>query len=547
MKIQTRHSILLSSASPSTNASTGDSDKLTTSTGTGDSGTPDTTNIARRADQRTATGGSATQRTLLAQVAGTGADQTGQAAQPTLDTQANPTATHTATAAAPDNIDLHAIWYSPSALQPSSSRSPAFQRELATAYLQLVDSMHGAPANVQAHLWTDRVSEFALHRPMVGPNGSDIEIPHSMLRAARVTVHPERDLHALIDAIADPAVRDTASKLYDHPAGENIGLRADILRQIVTTFHQRQPATGRPLNAYADRDSLGNMASIRDRVAVGHTGTPQPEGLAHAKMSIRALAESLSTPQRPPCVIPDAIQSEGFATRGRENDLVAAVPGAPRALSIMSEMHYTLHNVDYSGPLSGPMTTGELNNPDLLRSTIQLCETNLRVLLACFASWRADANIPMQQEINPKNALTKFLLAERIRGIRPQLQQRIHELDAQINETANFSTRLRLRREVASLKCIFALYMDYIRLFVNLCSYSPQVMQANAATTNGVSNLYNEVVGAMPGSFDTAGSWQGSLTSEFGHTQAQNLTFHEYRAADQTILQMLKRQPAREV
>ena len=529
---------------PSTNSAVDVSENLTTVTGTGNPGTSQAANSARRAGQRTATTGSATQRALLAQYGGVDADQPGQ---PPHDAQATPTETHATSAAAPDNIDLHAIWYSPSALQPSSSRSPAFQRELATAYLQLVDSMHGAPSNVQAHLWTDRVSEFALHLPMVGPNGSDIEIPHSMLRTTRVTVHPQRDLPAMIDAIADPAVRDTARKLHDHPAGENIGLRADILRQIVTTFHQRQPATGRPLNAYADRDTLGHMASVRDWAAVGDNNAPPAQGLDHAKMSIRALARSLSSPQRPPCVIPDALQSGGYATRGRENDLVAAVPGAEQALSVLGEMLSTLQNVHYSGPLSDPINRREFADPDFIRSNINLFETNIRVMLADFASWKAGANSPPQPRMDPKKVLTKFLLAERVRGRQPQLQQLIHELDRQVDTTDNALIRLQLLRKITSLKFVYARYMDFIKLFVNLCSYTPQVMRATAATADAMNDFFKEVVGAMPGLFQSESSWQGSLRSSVDHIQGPGISFYTFGDADQTILETLKQQPAREV
>jgi hypothetical protein len=547
MNIPAISSPLRRSKRPSTISATDAINNLRPVTAAGNHGTLRATDNTHRVRQRTSTTGSATQRVLLAQFDGIGAAQPSEAHRPTEEAQASSTEKHAATASAPDNIDLHAIWYSPSALQPSCSRSPAFQRELATAYLQLVDSMHGAPRNVQAHLWTDRVSEFALHLPMVGPNGSDIEIPHSMLRAARVTVHPEHDLHALVDAISAPALRDTAKKLLHHPAGENIGLRADILRQIVTTFHHRQPATGRPLNTYADRDTLGNMASIRDRATVGDNNTPPPEGVNHAKMTIRALAQSLRAAQRPPCAIPDAIQSEGYATRGRENDLVAAVPESERALSIMGEMRNTLQNVRYAGPLSEPLTTGERANPAFLRSTVDLCETNIRRILADFASWRAGFNIPFQQAINPTKALTTFLLAERVRGIQPQLQQLIHALDGRVDASDNDDIRMPLLRKISSLKSVYTHYMDFIKLFVNLCSYTPQVVRATAAATNDISALYKEIVGAMPGIFRSEGSWQGSLTSSFDHLQAPRLMSYELGDADQTILKMLKQQPAREI
>jgi hypothetical protein len=94
---------------------------------------------------------------------------------------------------------------------------------------------------------------------------------------------------------------------------------------------------------------------------------------------------------------------------------------------------------------------------------------------------------------------------------------------------------------------VYTHYMDFIKLFVNLCSYTPQVVRATAAATNDISALYKEIVGAMPGTFRSEGSWQGSLTSSFDHLQAPRLMSYELGDADQTILKMLKQQPAREI
>ena len=447
---------------------------------------------------------------------------------------------------AADNIDLHAIWYSPSALQPASSRSTAFQRELATSYLQMVDSMHGAAPNVQAHLWTDRVNEFALHLPMVGPNGAEIEIPHTMLRTARVTVHPERDLHALIDAIADPAVRATVKKLHDHPAGENIGLRADILRQIVTTFFRRQASSGRSLNAYADRDTLANIGSVRDWAAVGDDTAPPQAGLDHAKMTIRALARSLDTPERPTGVIPEGIQSTGYASRFRENDLIAAVPGAELAVSVTNEMLTTLDNVLYSGPISEAFTASEIAQPELMTESIRTFERHIPFIIANLASIRTGIGVPVQN-MDPKEALTAFLLAERVRGLQPQLQAHIRKMEAEVHASNDVDSRIEIFGRINALQSVYGQYMSLIALFVNLGSYTPQVARANEAGSQGLNDFFYEVVGAIPRIFGSDSSWQGSLKSAFDGVQAPGASFEELMAAGQVILEMLRQEPSREV
>ncbi len=441
-----------------------------------------------------------------------------------------------------DDADVHAIWYSQSALQPSSSRDPAFRRQLATTYLRLADAMHGAPANVQAHLWTDRASAFALHVPVVNPDGSEIEIPHSMLQRARVTVHPESDLRAMIDAIPDPALRRTIAQLHDHPARENIGFRADVLRQIVTMLYRRQDTRRAALNVYADRDTLADMAGIRDWSALGNEGMPPAaiEGQDRAKLSIRAMANSLAMPQRPPCVIPAAIQSQGFATHDHENDTLAAVPGAERPLSIAREMLNTTQAVGYSGPISDEMTTAQQQTPHAL-------QTGIRQGIAHLASLTSGAGIPERPGIDPQEALTTFLLAERIGRIEPQLQQRINELEAQAGATADPATRQRCIGEISSMMTVYEKYGRFIENFVNLCSYFPQVAQSSQAASFELREAYSDIFGAIPRMFASEGSWTGSLKRSLADVDAHLSTFYEQVDANRLILDLLTQQPAREV
>ncbi len=400
--------------------------------------------------------------------------------------------------------------------------------------------MHGAPANVQAHLWTDRASAFALHLPVVNPDGSEIEIPHAMLREGRVTVHAESDLHAMIDAIPDPALRRTVAQLHDHPARENIGFRADVLRQIVTLLHQRQDTRGRALNVYADRDTLADVACIRDWSALGNEGTPPPvEGKDRAKLSIRAMANSLAMPQRAPGVIPQVIQSEGFATHGYENDTLAAVPGAERPGSIAREMLNTVQAVGYSGPICDEFSAAQRRMPQEL-------QRGVRHGVAHLASLASGNGVPVGQEINPQEALTTFLLAERIRGIEPQLQLRINELEARARTAADPAARRRCIGEISSLTSVCEKYSGFIEHFVNLCSYFPQVAQNTRAAAYGLNDTYNDIFGAIPRMFASEGSWTGSLKHSLAAVDAHSPTFYEQVDANRLVLDLLTQQPARE-
>lgn len=68
-------------------------------------------------------------------------------------------------------------------------------------------------------------------------DGSEVEIPHSLLAAAPVTVHLKGELDRMIDQQAPGKFKNALSTIRRHPLGENIGARADMTRALYTNLH----------------------------------------------------------------------------------------------------------------------------------------------------------------------------------------------------------------------------------------------------------------------------------------------------------------------
>lgn len=117
-----------------------------------------------------------------------------------------------------DSLNLHAIWTSVSRYAPASSSRQSYREKMATAYITSSFAANRAPKNVNASLWTDMDRNLsALLRPVVRPNGSEIEIPHSMIAKSRLNVHPRDDIQDMIRAVDDDATRLMLTKIYHHP------------------------------------------------------------------------------------------------------------------------------------------------------------------------------------------------------------------------------------------------------------------------------------------------------------------------------------------
>ena len=434
-----------------------------------------------------------------------------------------------------DAVDMHAIWYSRAALEPSTNGNTAFRKELAKSYLGLIDGMHGTPANMQAHLWTDRKSLHALYTPVVQANGVEIEIPHSMIdhRLSRVKVQQEPDLLAMLDAIEDDTLRQDLKKLYFHPARVNIGFLADVIRVIVTQAHARRREFFRRMNVYTDRDSMADVALQRDHEAAGGEGDP-PEGLDAAKLSIRAMAKT--PPAVPDATVPEEIQTYGYALNCRENDILAAVPGAKRSKDVVRKMLRTANAVKYTRPSARE------------KDAVKVYTEGIQQSIAYFRSLRSGReNEPPPTHTDPEEALSAFALAERVRALRPELQKRIDDLEATARDTMDDGLSERCIVEAAALRSVYGRYNEHTEHFVNLCTYLPQTSLQIVKANDALFDFYQGVFNAVPRVFDSESGWKGELRSTLPDVDGHEPSLKEQIEAHDVILGLLKAQPSREI
>ena len=430
---------------------------------------------------------------------------------------------------------MHAVWYSRSSLEPSSNGSTAFRKELAKSYLGLIDGMHGTPANMQAQLWTDRKSLHALYTPVVQANGVEIEIPHSMIGhpRTRVTVQREQDLFAMLDAIEANTLRQDLKKLYLHPARVNIGFLSDVIRIIVTQAYARQGEFFRRMNVYSDRDSMADVALQRDHEAAGGQGDP-PEGLDAAKLSIRAMANS--PPAVPDATVPEEMQEYGYAINCRDNDILAAVPGSKRSKDVVRKMLRTLDAVKYTRP--------SVREKD----AVKVYTEGIQQALAYFRSLRSGReNEPPPTNIDPEEALGTFALAERVRALRPELQDWIDDLEATARDTMDDALHERCIVEAAALRSVYGRYNEHTEHFVNLCTYLPQTGLQIGKADDALFDFYQGVFNVVPRVFDGENSWKGELRSTLPEVDAHRPSLKKQIEAHGVILGLLKAQPSREI
>lgn len=400
----------------------------------------------------------------------------------------------------------------------------------------MVDAMQGAPPNVNAHLWTDRKDDQALRISFAGPNGTEIEIPHSMLDSPklRVSVHLQKELQTMVDKAPEP-MRKTMREIQTHSVNENVGLRSDVIRQIVTTLYRRPEAeTDMALNVYADCDTVRDMVNQRnfsvlrkarkaaenapsgsdsgptplpDIVEEPKSGTPQ-----HAKLTALALHQSLKSAQRTQCTIPKTIQATGFANYLNENDVIAAIPGSEAALVIAQNIESGMSNFSYR----------ELESvrDESLKKEIAEYEHVVRLTMHNLSVWNEGVTEPLQGPLptpTPEQILKMFHLAQQVLNIRPKLQEQIQELDEKAkaidkNNASQLEERLKLTAQILSLVSVFNTCSGLIEGAVNLITYVPQVANATQENSDSLCHLLQAVVGAAPRIFNSDSAWKGNLT-----------------------------------
>ncbi len=119
-------------------------------------------------------------------------------------------------------VHLHSHWLQPRERPSVPNSDSRFRGALAEAYLVAARSAQEAPANVDSHFWTDRQNAMALLTPVVFPNLTELEIPHSMLALSPLKVHFEPELDEAVSRVG-PQLRSVLRECLHHPATANMG------------------------------------------------------------------------------------------------------------------------------------------------------------------------------------------------------------------------------------------------------------------------------------------------------------------------------------
>lgn len=349
----------------------------------------------------------------------------------------------------------------------------------------------------------------------------------------KVALRCEQDLLDLIDAVQDDGLRQDLKKLYFHPARANVGVMADVLRLIITQAHERGGDHYRHMNVYTDRDTMADVLLRRDSEAAGGDGEP-PSGLEAAKISMMAM--QAEPPVLPNATVPDEMVQYGYAIDGNENDYMAAVPGHERPKAVARKMLQTLDAVKYARPGARERTAANAYTDEIKKS------------LAYFRSLKTGNEAePVPANVDPEDALRLFLLAERVRSVRPLIQERVDSLEREAQDAMDDDVRARCIAEAASLRRVYGSYDDHTQGFVNLCSYLPQTGLQIARADQAMDDFYDSIYNAVPrGIFDSEGSWKGGLRCTLPEVADCSPTLQEQMNANATILRLLKSQPSRE-
>lgn len=468
-----------------------------------------------------------------------------------------------------DTVHVHAMWYQPSPLPRVTSRDQHFREKLITAYVDMTNGTRDLPPNVKAHLWTDRQSMHAFYVPVAKSNGAEIEPPHSMLAKAPVTVHLDGEIEDLIAQVQDKKLRTQLAKLHHHPAGENIGLRSDLIRLLYGILYSENKkktkgGQGAEINMHVDIDAL---AAINSEKAVkqssqGYVG--HLRGLQRAKFNLRAMHKSLKGmefPEKPAplskkevatladrpqrswsrpmlvpveksagssAVIPNDVHKRGYVVDGLENDILGMVPGHQKAIKVATQTHHLLKTGNYKQRLFDRRINLE---------PYKAHKSSLQEYAKLFHTLNCGVDMPKSQALDQQHVVDYFRLAEKIRQMKPALQEKMNASTI----IARDETRIAQEREIAkmrieALRFIYEASNKLVESFVNKSSFFPQVATSSPEMTNGFRKLSETVFGMKPQPA-SIGSWKGGTLESVERNKYDG---PEYKAQEKLVFKEIK-------
>jgi len=416
---------------------------------------------------------------------------------------------------ATDRVNLNGMWYSTSALAPARSEDQAFREGLAAAYLTVSNTATTAPGNVDTNLWTNLPNLRALLIPIARHNGSELEIPHSMICNSRVNVRTRDDIENMISAVEDRELRLTLREIYDHPLTENVGARTDVVRFVCGLL------TPGKLNVYADIDDLRRstivkVASLPEGDAFSGSKLMDLPELDQAKFIAKVIYSELEkTSRNRMAQVPEKLLSSGHTVVGGEICMQSMVPLHEKGKQIGRAMLASMNSGEYRG---GPLAEFVSHLPEAFLNDE---ESGYRDSLALLSSLTHASEFLSSDA--PEAFTDHFRFAESVRKSRSEIQKIMNALkETAVAESASDVQRQKALLKMAAVNKIFNACMQLIDGGVNVSTYLPQVSSSESPIpSEPFATMIRSVLGSLPNQA-YSDSWKGKLTVDIEMPDGEN-------------------------
>lgn len=484
-------------------------------------------------------------------------------------TDASPSEKKTAAAPDTDKVHVHGMWYQPSPQPRITSRDQHFREKLIAAYMGMANTATDLPPNAKAHLWTDRKSMHSLYMPVAKSNGSEIELPHSMLAKAPVSVHLDGEIEKLISQVSNKKLTAKLEKLLNNTAGENIGLRSDLARLLYGSLYSESAKKNKgkentEINIHIDVDTLAATNMEKGAKQLGQDRVGNLDDMQRAKIHLLAMHQSLENmnfpekskplskeevavlaeqpqkswstfnpvekPAEDPLAIPASLRKLGVVADSGENDVLGMIPHHKKAFKVAEKTLHVLETGKYKIKRGLPREIARAYKEH---------EKHVQEYAKFFHRLNGKEDIPESRTLDQKYVVDYFRLAEEIRKMKPALQEKMDAL----TRIAQDKTKSEQEQGIAKMKIdvLQSIYRASVRLtgsFVNKSSYFPQTETSTKKTSEKFQNFSNLVFGVKPPTAFT-GSWKGGAldTDEINNYDRNS---PQYKAQEKLVFADIK-------
>jgi hypothetical protein len=403
-----------------------------------------------------------------------------------------------------EKVNLHGMWYSTTPQERPRPDDSKFRAKLLEAYVTFNTAATTAPADVETNFWTNLTSLRTLLTPLARSNGTELEIPHSMVFNSRLNVRLDGELEEMIASIEDKDLRQMIQKLHDHPLITNIGARSDVVRFVCGIL-----APGK-VNVYTDVDTLEMiiLAKIRE-----HTNNPmsnaelaKSSGIERAKMVANVLSKELGKPIQKKAEVSPDLFSEGYLSAGSENYVQIMIPRHDTCIKIGRGMLESMNE--------GECTVFKLAEfiaylPEYFLSSEKGGYIDALELMVGLSQIRRIFPVEDEYEV-----IDHFRLAESVRQCRDEIQSKADQLALIVlDQQRNIEERDDAFNRMMALKVVFDCCLRIIVSCVNLGTYLPQISTSKSRELHpAFALLIKSILGGGLGLQTSTDSWKGNLT-----------------------------------